>query len=615
MRRRRKKVKSNFIWEKKSPYLFGIVPFLVVVMTFMIRCTLQIISGPLYNLYQTGNRTELFSHWRSYLLWGASAVMLVLAVLFCRQFAQGLDKLSLVCLGGAAVMAVMTVLSSLLSRHGDLAIYGMYDRAEGMITKLCYLILFLYTMLSCRNETCLKLGLGALSVAVLANAVFGISQFIGHDIFNTQWFGELVIPDSIGGTLSTPGGLFTKMYGLLNHYNYMGSFAATTLPVFGVIALMSRRLRIRIPAAVLAALALMLLLCSTSRAGLIGTAAMVLMAAILFRHGLIRRWKIVLCLFAAFLAVTVAADFATDHAVYERVPQLFDDIKTVLTNTSDREYLDEAPIRDIYSTEEGAEIVLQKGNILKLKREQDGFAFADQNGDPVVYTMNSEEYFVTEDSRFAQLKFSEQNGFYRNNPYTYLRLSYKGTQVVQFYYDDTQLYLAQKGKSEPMVLEEVPVAGFFKGKELIGSMRGYIWGRTIPLLGDHLLLGAGSDCFILEFPQNDVLGKLYAYGNAGIIVDKPHNFFMQIWINEGGVALLAFLTICLWYLWDCLRLYGKQKKGEGAAFGIALCLGVVGYLFAGLFNDSTIMTTTLFWFILGMGVAVNRKYRKESVRE
>ena len=79
MRRRRKKVKSNFIWEKKSPYLFGIVPFLVVVMTFMIRCTLQIISGPLYNLYQTGNRTELFSHWRSYLLWGASAVMLVLA--------------------------------------------------------------------------------------------------------------------------------------------------------------------------------------------------------------------------------------------------------------------------------------------------------------------------------------------------------------------------------------------------------------------------------------------------------------------------------------------------------------------------------------------------------
>ena len=337
---------------------------------------------------------------------------------------------------GYDLTKVMTVLSSLLSRHGDLAIYGMYDRAEGMITKLCYLILFLYTMLSCRNETCLKLGLGALSVAVLANAVFGISQFIGHDIFNTQWFGELVIPDSIGGTLSTPGGLFSKMYGLLNHYNYMGSFAATTLPVFGVIALMNRRLRIRIPAAVLAALALMLLLCSTSRAGLIGTAAMVLMAAILFRHALIRRWKIVLCLFAAFLAVTVAADFATDHAVYERVPQLFDDIKTVLTDTSDREYLDEAPIRDIYSTEEGAEIVLQKGNILKLKREQDGFAFADQNGDPVVYTMNSEEYFVTEDSRFAQLKFSEQNGFYRNNPYTYLRLSYKGTQVVQFYYDE-----------------------------------------------------------------------------------------------------------------------------------------------------------------------------------
>ena len=610
-------MKSRFIRDNKNSLIFAVVPVLLTAMTFMIRCTMQIISGPLYNLYQTGNRTELFSHWRSYLLWGAAAIMLVLTAVFFRTLKNVPDKLSMICLGAAGVMAVMTVLSSLLSQYGDLAIRGMYDRAEGMITKLCYLILFCFTLLFCRDKKCLRFGLAALSVTVLANAVFGISQFIGRDIFNTQWFGSLVIPKEIGGSLNTPAGMFSRMYGLLNHYNYMGSLAASTLPVFGVLALTRKKLRERIPATILAGLALMLLLCSTSRAGLIGTAVMLLMAAVLFRHALIRRWKLVLSLAALFLAVTVGADFATGHAVYERVPQLFDDIKTVFSDTSHLEYLDYAPIRDIYSTEEGAEILLQKDDKLSIKLEEGAINFYDQDGLPVIYAPKADdaELLVTEDPRFSKYQFRYSNGFYRNNSYTYLRLVYKGSQVVQFYYDDTQLYLAQKGKTEPMVLKEVEVAGFFKGKELIGSMRGYIWGRTLPLLKDHLLLGAGSDCFILEFPQNDVLGKLYAYENAGIIVDKPHNFFLQIWINEGALALLAFLVICVGYLWDCLRLYGKKEKGKDAGIGIALCLGVVGYLFAGMFNDSTIMTTTVFWIILGMGVAVNRQYRNENRKE
>lgn len=144
-------------------------------------------------------------------------------------------------------------------------------------------------------------------------------------------------------------------------------------------------------------------------------------------------------------------------------------------------------------------------------------------------------------------------------------------------------------------------------------MRGYIWGRTIPLMPEHLLIGAGPDCFLFVFPQDDVLGKLYAYGTGNIVVDKPHNLYLQIFINEGGVALLAFLGICAVYLWDCVRLYGKNPRTAGAFRGIGVALGVIGYLFAGLFNDSTVMTSAVFWILLGIGVGMNRQYRAESV--
>ena len=67
-------------------------------------------------------------------------------------------------------------------------------------------------------------------------------------------------------------------------------------------------------------------------------------------------------------------------------------------------------------------------------------------------------------------------------------------------------------------------------------------------------------------------------------------------------ALLAFLSVCIIYLWDCFRLYGGKRQDPNGLRGIAVGLGVAGYLFAGFFNDSTVMTSTIFWILLGVGV-------------
>lgn len=155
----------------------------------------------------------------------------------------------------------------------------------------------------------------------------------------------------------------------------------------------------------------------------------------------------------------------------------------------------------------------------------------------------------------------------------------------------------------------------FEGKEKLGSSRGYIWSRTFPLLKDCLLTGYGADTFTYVFPQNDVLAKYYSYEqfNQGfyVTVDKPHNLYLQIFYGNGLIVLLAFLVICVFYLVDCFRLYALRREYRAEQImGAAVMLGIVGYLAAGMFNDSVVHVAPVFWVLLGTGAALNTINRR-----
>ena len=127
-----------------------------------------------------------------------------------------------------------------------------------MVTQICYLILFLYTALSYRSAQDLKLLMAAMGILIAINAVMGISQFAGHDFMTSDWVDHLVVPDEIGGKISTLQFEKAKMYGTANHYNYLGSIAAMTFPVCTVLALFEKRWKFRIPLILAALLSLML---------------------------------------------------------------------------------------------------------------------------------------------------------------------------------------------------------------------------------------------------------------------------------------------------------------------------------------------------------------------
>lgn len=159
-----------------------------------------------------------------------------------------------------------------------------------------------------------------------------------------------------------------------------------------------------------------------------------------------------------------------------------------------------------------------------------------------------------------------------------------------------------------MDLTKVESAGF-ENNQSFGNGRGYIWSRCIPMMQKSWLIGYGADTFAINFPQQDCAGKY----NSGafsdmvdIVVDKPHNLYMDIWIGTGGLSCMAFLLMVLIYLVQAVMvLRGRTYESllEYAAAGIFI--GVIGFMTAGLVNDSSVSVMPMFYVLLGTGIAIN----------
>jgi hypothetical protein len=156
-------------------------------------------------------------------------------------------------------------------------------------------------------------------------------------------------------------------------------------------------------------------------------------------------------------------------------------------------------------------------------------------------------------------------------------------------------------------IEDVEYYGF-QGKENIGSNRGYIWSRSIPMLKKNLILGKGPDTYAIYFPQNDFVGRFNARIQENVIVDKPHNLYVQIGINTGVISLLAFLGIMVIYFIQSFKTYFNAKFDNiYEVLGLAIFIPICGYMITGIFNDSVISVAPIFWILLGMGISINMK--------
>lgn len=604
-------VKTYF--QKRNIDLFFPIAFVLGIVPLIVRMSPTNADENSLNLFGASAQFELFSQKKALILLFFSIILILLAIIYFKKIFKKLDAItnSIVILG--VIFLLFTFLSSIFSQYRQVSFSGVYDRAEGFITLACYFILFIYSIYTFKSTENYKYVIIPILILVFINAFLGFFQYFGYDLIKTRLGTLFVMPTQYQTANSKLNLLFDKgkLYGTLFHYDYVGSFVAIVLPILLSLTIFENKsLMHKITLGAGTLLSIWLLFGSTSRSGLLGVLVTAIFSIVIFAKLIRQKLKPISIILGSLLVIIIGFNFATGGTIFERIPSLVNDSLSIFKNTSDFDYTDYTPIKDLKYDGTTTEVILQN-ETLKISYENNDFIFRNSKNDIISYVKKSNQYTTTDES-FKNISFSTLRFNLKSNGADTILLNMDNKTVFMFSLkSDNTIHLVNINTHKDINLEFPETFGF-KGKEKLGSSRGYIWARSIPLLKENLILGGGPDTFAFRFPQNDFIGKLYAYDSATIVVDKPHNLYLQIGLNEGVIALIAFLGIMIIYIVNSLKLYAlKTKYTKSEILGCGTCLGVIGYLFAGFFNDSVVSVAPVFWIILGVGVALNFINRNE----
>lgn len=600
---------------KENPIGFFLpISFVLAIVPLIVRAKEVKLDEFSQTIWGVSTQYELFSQNKFLLLAIFTIILIIISAICFKQIFEKKDKIIHIILALSVVFLLFCLLSSIFSPYKHIAFWGVYNRAEGFITITCYLLLFIYSIYTFKSTENYRFIIIPILIVVLINAFLGMFQYAGEDLINTE-LGKLIsIPTSIaektGGQLSL---LYEsgKLYGTLFHYNYVGSFVAVLLPILFCSMFIEDDIIFKIIIGLGFLAALWLLFGSTSRGGLVGVLGSIFIAIIMFGRLIFKNKKQLLIGICSIVVIILGLNFITNGSVFSRVPSLFKDAFNIFSNTSDVNYKDLVPVKDITNENGDVQVVFQN-ETLNISFEDNKYKFTDSSNNKISISKGDDCYLLDND-KLSTVSFKLFKSSEAADKMDVLQLAPTGDNKISFLFkvkDDGSIHLVNPSNFEDIDIEFPETFGF-AGKEKLGSARGYIWSRSIPLLKDNLILGKGPDTFVLEFPQNDLIGKYYAYDTPNMIVDKPHNLYLQIALNNGLIALIAFLGVMLIYIIDSLKLYALKKEYEiSELFGAAISLGVIGYLLAGVFNDSVISVAPIFWILLGVGVAVNYMNRK-----
>ncbi len=563
--------------------------------------------------------TDVFSVGKASAICVFAIIMLAVALMCCIYIFRRIEKRTLVYTGCAVVFVLMSLMSTLGSEYTEIALNGAWGRFEGFYVTASYFVMFLFAMYAFGTTKNFRYVVGALMICTGVNFIIGMFQYTGNNLLLQDWYSALVVDHEYKDMLQLDINAASekgKMYGALYHYNYVGSFMGMVIPMFSVLTIYSREVWQKLLCGLFAGISLFMLFASTARSGLIAIAAAAVVGIIVFARVFIRRWKITVSVVAAAAVMLVGANFMLDNALFKRIPSLINDAVEFIAPAEQTDLFATLPIREITHNNDGSVTFTTQTNELNISFDAniDQLCFTDKDGGDVQLVKDAYGNYTVEGEDFAgiNLEFasSDEEQGYEDSFFVWFNDDDRNALVFTLF-NRKQLHMIDLDMGERITPQNAEAIGF-KGKELLGSSRGYIWSRTLPLLKNCLVTGYGPDTYAYAFPQNDYLAKYYSY-NEGfyITVDKPHNLYLQIWCSNGLIAFIAFMAICVFYLVDCFRLYALKKHYRvEQIYGISVMLAVVGYLAAGVFNDSVVSVAPVFWILLGVGAALNSLNRR-----
>lgn len=498
-----------------------------------------------------------------------------------------------------AAYGVLCIVSTVLSENSYFGIHGGFEQFEPVWLLLGYCLIAYYAFLVLRSEQALRRFIGWFIAGIAILMVLGIAQGMGYDPILMPWLRNIIAPESTNLHNTIEG---NRVYLTLYNSNYVGTYLTLVVPVLFTVILTARKRWQKICCGILLLVSVYVLYMSNSKAGFISLLTSVFLLVLLYRKNILVR-RIVLSCIVIMLVAFAAINFSKDNYI-------INEIKNAITLTEP-----ETPLKCIETKKDRVRITYHNDTLDILSLQQNGkilYRFIDGEGQTLqpVYDEENNRY-VFEDERFPfQLIGVERDDF-------------KGFCVTIEEFDwlfsnrmikgDTTYYAFRTIHSQPMKLKKDTrkYNTFLEAHHNLLTKRGYIWARTLPLLKKYFWTGTGPDVFVTAFPNGDLVGM----ANLDVqnsYVTKPHSLYLQIAVQTGVPSLLCVLVFFGWYIIDSFRLYWKSEDtGYLSKVGRCLFISVIGYLVAGLTNDSMNAVTSIFYLLIGSGTGINYILRKQ----
>ena len=501
-----------------------------------------------------------------------------------------------------SVYAFFVILSTVFSQYTDISLTGFVDRNEGMYILLAYMAILFVTMNLVNTEQHIKVLLGALFTGAIMIGLIGVFQYLGYDLLQSAFGKSLMVPDAykqMGDKVhfSIPKNM---IYATLYHPDNVGSYMAMLFPLTFTLFVFTQRSWLKVFFAALSLLMAVNWLGSSSRAGIVGGVLALVILLIMTNKYVFRHWKLFLGGVVILGLLVLGLNNISKGYLGSRIGSLITDASKITGSTGKDDYKTNSLLQGLDINGNQATLVTPT-ETLKFSVNGDQITFTDKDDHPIGMKEDQNTGTINlQDNRYKDYQIL----LGKVNNRKALRLK-KGILKLDFILTNSEIGLLNN-KGQLVNFQAVEKWGF-EGKELLGSSRGYIWSRSIPLLKNTLFLGHGPDTFATYFPQNDFMGKFYAYsGDMWMVVDKPHDLYLQVGINTGIISLLALISLFIAYFVRSTRLYIKNDYSDFVSrAGVAIFVAVCGYLGAAFFNDSLVSVAPVFWILIGLGISVN----------
>ena len=555
-----------------------------------------------YDWFSASESTmDFFLYYKS---WWLVAMAVIMLGILCVQLIQKKEYRKItVYMIPIGIYGLFVILSMIFSENHALSIHGTMEQFESGFVLLGYLVFLYYAYLLVDTENKAEFLMKAWAISIAILCILGLLQVLGHDFFATDFGKKLILSKDYWDNLDDVTFTFGehRTYLTLYNPNYVGVYATIAIPILLSFVFFTKKLLWKVVYGILTIGMVICIVGSQSKTAFLSLAVIFIFAIIVARKGILKYWKIVIPGVILIAVVFFVFDASIGHIYTNGIKSSLQVVRqgqTTVPNVSRVDTLEDEIVIDYLN------------NPLHISYARDGESFTIQPMDDagaVIPTTQEENKMVLQDERFTGTTITpvlivEQYGIevvIGGHTWYFTNEAKEGDTSYYFYTP----YGKWDKVNNPEVVDMNPA--MFSG-------RGYIWARTIPLLKENIFVGSGPDTYTIEFPQDDYIG-LENYGYKGSIVTKPHNMFLQIGVQTGVLSLIAFLVFYIMYFVQSIRIYIKGKFDTYASqLGVGIFLASIGYMIAGITNDSTITVAPIFWILMGVGFSMNRIVKKSE---